>query len=160
MSISRVVASPLETRNVLARSDEDGRLVIHASHQSPFTMRDGLAAVGFPKESLSIRIGDVGGSFGLKTGVTPEDIVVAHAARLLRRPVLWDSTRSEAVLADEHGRGLEATGEIGFDANHRIVGLRMRVHANLGAYVGPKSGWAVANIGGIAGVYEMPAIHA
>jgi len=160
MSISRVAANPIEARAVLACPSSDGRLVIHASHQSPFTLRDGLAAAGFPKESITVRVGDVGGSFGMKAGVAPEDIVVAYAARLLQRPVIWESTRSEAFLADEHGRGIVARGEIGFDATNRILGLRVRVEANLGAYVSAKSGWTIGNIGGIAGVYDIPAIRA
>jgi carbon-monoxide dehydrogenase large subunit len=160
MRISRVSANPMETRIVLARPGEDGRLIIHASHQSPFNLRDGLAATGFEKDSLSVRVGDVGGSFGLKMGADPEAVVVAYAARTLQRPVLWESSRNEAFQADEHARELEATGEIGFDETNRIVGLKVRVNANLGAYVTGKSGWSVGNIGGIAGVYAIPAIHA
>ena len=158
--ITRVAVNPMETRNILARPGEEGRIVIHASHQAPFMICDGLASVGFDADKLAVRIGDVGGSFGLKFGVAPEDIVVTYAARALKRPVLWESTRSEGFLSDDHGRGLVATGEIGFDKKQRITGLRVIVHANLGAYVSFKSGWTVGNMGGIAGVYEIPAIRA
>lgn len=160
LSISRVAISPMEPRGILTVPEAEGRLIVHASHQSPFTLRDGLAAVGFPKEALSVRIGDVGGSFGLKMGVAPEDVVVVQAARALGRPVRWDSTRSEAFVSDDQARRMDAFGEIGFDADGRIVGLRVRVIADLGAYLSGKSGWAIANIGGIAGVYDIPAIHA
>ena len=85
---------------------------------------------------------------------------MAYAARTLRRPVFWKSTRSEAFLSDEHGRGLDARGEIGFDKDNRIVALRVSAYADLGAYVSPKSGWAIGNIGGVAGVYQIPAIRA
>ncbi|MEP9378523.1 xanthine dehydrogenase family protein molybdopterin-binding subunit [Aquabacter sp. CN5-332] len=160
MSISRVSAHPMETRNVLAQPQEDGRLLIQASHQSPYTLLDGLAAAGFDKAGLQIRIGDVGGSFGLKVGIIPEAIVVAHAARSLGFPVVWESSRSEAFLADDQARQLEVTGEIGFDETQRIVGLRVGIRAHLGAYLSQKSGWTVNNIGGVAGVYDIPAIHA
>jgi carbon-monoxide dehydrogenase large subunit len=160
MTISRVSANPMEPRNFLARPMDDGRLLVHASHQSPFNLRGGLETVGFEKNSIQIQSGDVGGSFGLKMGTDPEAIVVAHAARALRRPVLWESSRNESFQADEHARELKATGEIGFDKTNRIVGLRILVHANLGAYVSGKSWWSVGNIGGIAGVYDIAAIHA
>jgi carbon-monoxide dehydrogenase large subunit len=160
LRISRVMANPMETRNAMALPGEDGRLVVHASHQSPHVLRNGLEAEGFEKGSLTVRIGDVGGSFGLKMGTSPEAVVVTHAARRLQRPVLWDSTRIEAFQADDHARELEADVEIGFDADHRIVGLRVRLHGNVGAYVSGKSGWSINNLGGIAGTYDIPAIYA
>ena len=96
----------------------------------------------------------------MKMGAAPEAVVVVYAARSLQRPVLWESSRNEAFQADEHARELEATSEIGFDEMNRTIGLKVRVNANLGAYVDAKSGWSVGNIGGIAGVYDIPAIRA
>jgi carbon-monoxide dehydrogenase large subunit len=160
MRISRVAVNSMEPRNVLAIPQADGRLLIHASHQAPFTLRDALEAVGFGKGDIRVQVGDVGGSFGLKVGIILEAIVVAHAARKFKRPVLWESTRNEAFQSDDQARELEATAEIGFDATNRIVGLRVSMKANLGAYVSGKSGWTINNVGGLACVYVIPAIHA
>jgi aerobic carbon-monoxide dehydrogenase large subunit len=160
LTVSRVTCSPMETRNVLAKPGEGGRIVVHASHQSPHNLLDGLVSVGFKREDISVQIGDVGGSFGLKTGVFPEITVAVHAAQRLQRPVLWESTRGESFLTDEHGREMDADVEIGFDAEHRITGLRVNVRGSVGAYVSGKSGWSIGNIGGIAGVYDIPAIYA
>ena len=160
MRVSRVSANPMETRNVLVRPEANGRLVVHCGHQSPFALRDALEAAGFEKGTVSVCVGDVGGSFGLKSGVMVEAIVVAHMARRLRRPVFWESTRSEAFLSDDQARELDAEGKIGFDKTNRIVGLDVRVTANLGAYLSVKSAWTTRNIGGVAGVYDIPAIHA
>ncbi len=159
MTISRVTANPMETRNVLVVPQDDGRLAVHASHQSPFNLREALVAAGFAQDDLHVRIGDVGGSFGLKSGIIPEAVAVAHAARSLGRPVIWESTRSEAFLSDDQARQCEVTGEIGFDETQRIIALRVMVSAHLGAYLSPKSGWTVNNIGGVAGVYDIPAMH-
>ena len=104
-------------------------------------------------------MGDVGGSFGLKHGVAPEDVVVTFAARALKRAVMWESTRSEAFLSDDQSRGVQAIGEIGFDANGRIVAVRVKEYASLGAYISSKSIWITGNLGGIAGVYDIPAIY-
>jgi aerobic carbon-monoxide dehydrogenase large subunit len=160
MRVSRVAVNSMEPRNVLVIPQDDERLLVHASHQSPFTLRDALEAVGFEKGGIHVQVGDVGGSFGLKMGIVLEAIVVAHAARTVRRPVFWESTRNEAFQSDDHARELEATAEIGFDKSNRIVGLRVSIRANLGAYVTGKSGWTIGNIGGVAGVYAIPAIHA
>ena len=160
LRVSRVSASPMETRNVLVHPDSEGRLIVHCGHQSPFALRQALESAGFEKGSIGIRVGDVGGSFGLKSGIMIEAVVVAYAARRLNCPVLWESTRSEAFLADDQARELEAAGEIGFDGNNQITGLKVRIAANMGAYLSGKSGWSVRNIGGVAGVYDIPAIHA
>ena len=160
MKISRVSATPMEVRNVMAVPEKGGRFILHASHQSPYTLVQGLEAAGFPKGSVAVKLGDVGGSFGLKMGIIQEAIPVLYAARKLKRPVLWESTRTEGFLADDHARELEATTEIGFDRKRRILALRVRSQASLGAYLSGKSGWSITNIGSVAGVYDIPAIHA
>ena len=160
MTISRVTTNSMETRNVIAKPGENCRTIVHASVQSPHSLRDGLEKAGFPAGSIACEIGDVGGSFGLKSGASAEIIAVTYAARKLNQPVVWDSTRSEAILIDDHARDMQSTAEIGFDANHKMVALRVLVHANMGAYVAGKSGWSINNLGGIAGVYDIPAIHA
>ena len=158
--ITRVSARTLEPRVFLAEPEDDGRLTVHASHQNPYQLRGKLFELGFSQDGTRVIVEDVGGSFGMKGGLAQEVVAAAVAARTLRRPVLWESDRSEAFLSDEHGRQMDLTVEIGFDRDHRIVALKARMDVNLGAYASDKSGWGVNNVGGIAGVYRIPHIRA
>ncbi|HEX2940589.1 MAG TPA: molybdopterin cofactor-binding domain-containing protein, partial [Rhodopila sp.] len=105
-SVSRVTANPLEPRGAWACLAPDGRIELHASHQSPFALRNGLAAGVFQVAPADIRVlpGDVGGSFGMKSGVHLEPALVAWAARRLNRPVRWIADRTEGFLTDEPAR--------------------------------------------------------
>lgn len=158
--ISRLAVCSMEPRNVLVIPQDDGRLRIHAGHQAPFTLRMALETAGFEKGSLVVQVADVGGSFGLKMGHMLEAVVVAHAARRLGRPVIWESTRSEAFLTDDHAREMDVLTEIAFDADQRIIGLRVAVDYQVGSYVIGKSLGLLNNIGGIAGPYDIPALFA
>ena len=79
-------------------------------------------------------VDDVGGGFGMKTGIYPEEIVVAYAARLLRRPVKWTASRLDEFLAATHGRDVESHAELALDADGRVLGYRVRSLCNVGAY--------------------------
>jgi aerobic carbon-monoxide dehydrogenase large subunit len=161
-SVSRVTANSLEPRGAWAQLDEDGRMVVHASHQSPYNLRNGMANGNFniPPTEIRVLAADVGGSFGMKSGVQPEYALVAWAARKMRGPVRWISDRTEGFLSDEQAREMRITVELGLDAEHRFTALKLRWDVNLGAYVTGRSGWAVGNIGGTAGVYHIPTIYA
>jgi carbon-monoxide dehydrogenase large subunit len=137
-------------------------MVVHAAHQSPYALRNGMASGNFNIKPTEIRVltADVGGSFGMKSGVQPEYALVAWAARKLRRPVRWISDRTEGFLSDEQAREMRITVELGLDAEHRFTALWLRWDVNLGAYVTGRSGWPVGNIGGTAGVYHIPTIYA
>lgn len=160
--VSRVTANSMEPRGAWAEVGADGRLVLHASIQSPFPLRNGLAQNNFKIQPTDIRVlpGDVGGSFGMKSGVQQEYALVCWAARKLGRPVRWISDRTEGLLTDEQAREMRITAELGFDATAKITALRLRWDVNLGAYVSGRSGWPVGNIGGTAGVYDIPTIYA
>ena len=82
-------------------------------------------------------VGDVGGGFGMKTGIYPEDVVVAYAARALRRPVKWTADRSEEFLSASHGRDVRSRAELALDADGKILALRVHSLANVGAYATP-----------------------
>ena len=137
-------------------------MVMHAAHQSPYNLRNGMANGNFNIKPTDIRVltDDVGGSFGMKSGVQPEYALVAWAARKLRRPVRWISDRTEGFLTDEQAREMRITVELGLDAHHKFTALKLRWDVNLGAYVTGRSGWPVGNIGGTAGVYHIPAMYA
>jgi aerobic carbon-monoxide dehydrogenase large subunit len=103
---------------------------------------------------------DVGGSFGMRSGLYPELVLVLWAARRLGRPVKWTSDRSEAFATDEHGRDNVSTAELALDAHGRFLALRVAVGLNVGAYLTQRSaGPGTNNVGGVAGVYTTPTIH-
>lgn len=132
----RLAALTLEPRTVLAFPDPaDGRLTLRMSTQMPSGVRDTLIAVlGLPRERLRVVVGDVGGGFGMKTGAYPEDMVVAWSAERLQRPVKWAAERSEEFLSSSHGRDLQTRAELALAADGKILGLRLRSLANVGAY--------------------------
>jgi hypothetical protein len=110
---------------------------MHAAHQSPYNLRNGMANGNFNIKPTDIRIlaADVGGSFGMKSGVQAEYALVAWAARKAGRPVRWISERTEGHLTDEQAREMRITVELGLDADHKFTALKLRWDANLGAYV-------------------------
>jgi len=159
--VSRVAALSLEPRGALGRLDEAGRLVLHASNQSPHILRGVLAALlQVPATQIRVIAKDVGGSFGMKSGAYPEDVLVLYAARKLRRPVRWISERRESFLADDHGRDVAFDAALGLDAEGRFLALEVDFRVNVGCYLSGRSLFLLNNIGGIAGVYRIPSIEA
>ena len=161
-TVSRVTANTMEPRGVWAEMGPDGRPVVHAAHQSPFNLRNGMANGNFNVKPTEIRVvpGDVGGSFGMKSGVHVEEVFITWAARKLNRPVKWIADRTEGFLTDEQAREMAISAELGLDRDGKFTALRLRWDCNLGAYTSGRSGWGVGNIGGIAGTYIIPAIAA
>jgi carbon-monoxide dehydrogenase large subunit len=132
----RLIPASMEPRCALAVPDTDtGRITLRLSTQTPSTARDGICtALGIPTDSIRVVVNDVGGGFGMKTGLYAEDIVVVHAARDLKRPIKWAPTRLDEFLSATHGRDIESHAELALDANGNIQGYRIRTHANVGAY--------------------------
>lgn len=158
--VSRVSAAPLEPRAILAEF-RDGRFEVLAATQTPFALRDGLAkALGVEPARVHVLAEDVGGAFGLKADVCREDAAVCWAARALGAPVRWISDRTEALVADDHGRDVEIDVALALDAEGKFLALDVRYAVNVGAYVSTRSGGPITNIGGIAGVYATKAIAA
>ncbi|HUH93451.1 MAG TPA: xanthine dehydrogenase family protein molybdopterin-binding subunit [Casimicrobiaceae bacterium] len=136
----RVAPSPLEPRAVLASYDRTTkRITVRASSQMPTGLRDTLAAevLGIASEKVRVLVGDVGGGFGMKTGLYPEDALAAYCARKLERPVKWCAERLEEFLAATHGRDVTSKAELALDASGRVLALRIDSLANLGAYATP-----------------------
>lgn len=129
----RLVAMALEPRCSLAQY-ENSRWTLYTQNQVPTGTRQGLADL-FGKKPADFRIvvGDLGGGFGMKTGVANEDALVCHAAWKLDRPVKWRAERSEDFVASHMGRDQRHDGELALDRDGRILGLRTRVLANFGA---------------------------
>ena len=160
IDVTRVIAAPLEPR-VATGAVEEGRLVLRTSHQGPYALREQLAgAFGVAAADIRVIAEDVGGSFGMKAGLSREDVLVLWAARRLGRPVRWTSGRAEAFLSDEHARDVNVATELGLDADGNFVAFRVRCDLNIGAYLTRRAMPLLNNIGGIAGVYRTPLIAA
>jgi carbon-monoxide dehydrogenase large subunit len=157
----RVAPAPMEPRSVLAFVDE-GRLTVRLSSQMPTGVRAGLvdAIPGLKTEDVRVLVGDVGGGFGMKTGIYPEDIAVAWAAWTLKRPVKWQAERLEDFLSAVHGRDLISRAELALDAGGRVLALRVRSIANVGAYPGTTAAAIQLLIGPwvATSIYDIPTI--
>ena len=133
----RVAPSPMEPRSMVAAFDAaSGRLIVRISSQMPTGVRGSLceAIPGLTEENVRVVVGDVGGGFGMKTGIHPEDIVVAYAARELKGAVRWQADRVEDFVSAVHGRDVTSRAELALDANGRVLAMRVRSLANVGAY--------------------------
>ncbi len=133
----RLAALTLEPRSVLALVDpQDGRLLVRMSSQMPSGVRNSLGKdiLGIGPEQIRVTVGDVGGGFGMKGAIHPEDAVTAWCAWTLKRPVKWIADRSEEFLSSATGRDTESHAELALDATGRILALRVHAHANVGAY--------------------------
>ena len=133
----RLAPAPMEPRSINAAFDAaGGRLTVRISSQMPTGVRNSLcdAIPGLTAENVRVVVGDVGGGFGMKTGIHPEDIVVAYAARELERAVRWQADRVEDFISGVHGRDVTSRAELALDANGRVLAMRVRSLANVGAY--------------------------
>ncbi len=130
----RCAPSPLEPRGILADWDGDA-LTIWSANQAPSIMRTALAdALGLPHARVRIVSPDVGGGFGLKMQVFPEDVAVAALARRLGRPVKWLEERRENLAAASQARAQRTTVEVAAATDGTVLALRSRVMSDNGAY--------------------------
>ncbi len=129
----RLIANALEPRCAIAVFD-GGRTTLYTQNQTPTGARELLGAVfGTKQEDFRIVNGDIGGGFGMKTGLTPEDALVCYAAKKLKRPVKWRAERSEEFLAAHMGRDQHFKASLALDGEGRILALRMQMLANIGS---------------------------
>ena len=161
--VSRVSANPLEPRNAIGSYERaDGRYTLVCGTQKPHSVREELGVLlGVPERRIRVVSPDVGGAFGMKGSPFPEYGLVLFAAKRLGRPVRWNADRSESFVSDFHARDNISEAELALDRDGTFLALRVTTLANLGAYLGfntPHS--STNNLGGLAGVYRTPAIHA
>src|SRR5262245_12035703 len=160
---NRVVVNSMEPRNAIGDWDAAaGRPVLHTATQGSHFVRDTLAetVLKIPKEKLRVvSPPNVGGGFGMKAFVYPEQALVVWAAGKLKRPVHWQSDRSEAFISDNQGRDHFTRAELALDANGKFLGLRVSVFANIGAYLSPMGAFVpTRSTDLVAGLYTTPAI--
>jgi len=132
----RVAPCPIEPRAVLASYDAaTGRITLRVSCQTPTGLRDDLCQVvlGIATDKVRVLVGDVGGGFGMKTGIYPEDVVLAWGARKFGIPLKWRADRIEEFLAATHGRDVTSKAELALDGDGRVLALRIDSLANIGA---------------------------
>ena len=159
---NRVVQSPIETRGALGEWDAaSGKFTLTTGTQMPHAMKPALAEIlRVAAEQVRILVGDVGGGFGGKNSLYPEQVMVLECARRLGRPVKWVGERADSFVSDFHARDNVTTGELAFDADGRILAIRVQTLANLGAYVAGRG--TVSPVNGVvmmSGTYRIPAMH-
>lgn len=160
---NRIVVNSIEPRVALGAYD-DGRYTLYTPSQGPHSIRRQLARDIFHLEEDDFHLitGDVGGAFGMKIFLYPEQPMVLFAAKRLGRPVKWTGERSaDAFQADIQGRDHISDVALGVDADNRIVALHIRTKANLGSYVSNFGALIPTNAGCrmLSGVYDIPAIY-
>jgi aerobic carbon-monoxide dehydrogenase large subunit len=130
----RVAPTPMEVRACVSVWGGD-RLTQWACSQGAHGARDGLAAVfGLKPEQVRVITPDVGGGFGAKNGLYPDEILVGWVARKLNRPARWTETRTENMLAMGHGRGQRQRTRMGGTKDGRITAYRLDLLQDNGAY--------------------------
>jgi carbon-monoxide dehydrogenase large subunit len=159
----RMAGVALEPRGALATPLPEGRYELWTPAGKPHPLRDTLcdAVLGWPREKLRVHVGQIGGGFGVKNVLYPEQVVTLWASAKLHRPVRWTADRSESFLADIQGRDQLNHAALALDDEGVILGLRLRSLAGLGAYLAPRG--VVPPLHGLkilAGGYRLPTAHA
>lgn len=161
---NRLVPNAMEPRAAIAEYDSGSdSFTLWNTSQNPHVARLVLSAfIGLaPEHKLRVIAPDVGGGFGSKIFIYPEEVVCLWACKKVGRPVKWTAERSEAFLTDAHGRDHITHAELGFDESNKIVALRVRTIANLGAYMSTFSSavptYLYATL--LSGQYDIPSIY-
>jgi aerobic carbon-monoxide dehydrogenase large subunit len=133
---NRQTAAPIEGRGGVAMWDAAaGKLTFWTSTQVPHVVRHGLAGIlGLAENRIRVVAPDVGGGFGVKAILYPEDVVLCLLTMRLGRPVKWTETRREGMAASAHARDHHYAVRVGFDGDGRLLAMDVRVGCNVGAY--------------------------
>jgi aerobic carbon-monoxide dehydrogenase large subunit len=133
---NRLIPTCLETRAILAEPGVDGGLTVYLPSQVPHMHRRWIAeTVGIPEHLLRVVAPDIGGGFGAKMHLYPEELLCAWLARELKSPVKWWESRSESHQATSHGRAHTEMIEVAFRNDGRILGMKVETLGNVGAYL-------------------------
>ena len=160
---NRLVANPMEPRAALAEYDPaSGRTTLYTPSQGPHHLHGQIAdaVVKIGRENLRVVSGHVGGAFGMKIFLYPEQPMMVWAARKLKRTIRWTGERSESFISDAQGRDNRTVVELATDRDAKFLALRVTTWANMGAYLsnfGPFIPMLAAPM--LSGVYRIPAIY-
>ncbi|MBI5128818.1 MAG: xanthine dehydrogenase family protein molybdopterin-binding subunit [Rhodopseudomonas palustris] len=160
----RLIPSAMEPRSTIAEIEKKtGRLILHVQSQTPAQTRDALAdaILKRPKDSIQVLVGDIGGGFGQKTGVYPEDALVAYAAVKLGKKIRWRGDRTDEFVGGTHGRDLTSTAAIALDAKGKVLAYRVSSIGGTGAYLAGAGVIIPLVLGPFVqtGVYDLPLVH-
>ncbi|MBN9147561.1 MULTISPECIES: xanthine dehydrogenase family protein molybdopterin-binding subunit [unclassified Nitrobacter] len=162
---NRLAPNAIEPRAAIAEYDPaEEHFTLYTTSQNPHVARLVLSAFYNIAQEHKLRViaPDVGGGFGSKIFIYPEEMVALWAAKKTGRPVKWTADRTESFLTDAHGRDHLTRAEMAFDKDNRITGLRVKTHANLGAYMSLFSSsvptYLYATL--LSGQYDIPNIFA
>ncbi len=161
---NRLIPNPMEPRAAVGEYDSGtDTITLYTTSQNPHVARLVLSAfIGLaPENKLRVIAPDVGGGFGSKIFIYAEETICAWAAKKIDRPVKWTADRTEAFLADAHGRDHVTHAELAMDANGKVTGMRVHTIANLGAYLSTFSSSVPTYLYGplLSGQYAIPAIY-
>jgi len=132
---NRLAGAAIEPRAVMAEPQGE-KLTLYTSTQAPHHIRRQVTEqLGIPESAVRVVSPDVGGGFGYKGKLYPEEGIIAWAARRLRHPVRWVATRAESFVADNQGRDHLTHAELALDGEGRFLALKVETSANLGAYI-------------------------
>jgi carbon-monoxide dehydrogenase large subunit len=161
---NRLVPNAMEPRSAIADYDTaEEHFTLYTTSQNPHVARLVLSAFYniAPEHKLRVIAPDVGGGFGSKIYIYPEEMVCLWASKKTGRPIKWTADRSESFLTDAHGRDHVTHAEMAFDKDNKILGLRVKTYANFGGYMSLFSS-AVPTylyVTLLSGQYVIPAIH-
>jgi carbon-monoxide dehydrogenase large subunit len=135
---TRLVVNAMEPRAAIADYDKaKDHFTLQTGCQGAFGMKGQLVdLLGVKPEQVHVKVGNVGGSFGMKAAAYPEYLCVLHAVRQLGRPVKWTDDRSGAFVSDHHGRDHEMTAELALDQDGHFLAVRLTGYGNMGAFLG------------------------
>jgi len=163
--VNRVTGNPMENRGCIAEYDQfEDRYTLRATVQSVHGIRQQIAEqiLKIPQTKLRVICDNMGGGFGTRGGCHPEYSMALWASEVTGRPVKWIADRSEGIMTDEQARGGIVDCELALDSNHKFLALRTHTKVPIGAYYGNDRNLrtATGGLGGLAGVYGIPSIHA
>ena len=160
LTAARVAGAAMEPRTVTATPDtETGGIKMWTSTQNVFAVRAAIAStLGIEAEKVRVLAEDVGGGFGAKGNVFPEEVLTALAAWRLKRPVRWVASRSEDSATTALGHGSVIELELASDRNGKLRGLRGRLIHDIGAYAGSGTGQPGIIVAHLMSAYVLPAM--
>lgn len=161
---NRVSSNPMETRAAVGSYDpKEQSYLLQTSGQGTTMIHAAMSGylLKVPKEKLRIIQPDVGGGFGMKGFMYPEQALVLFAARAIGRPVKWTGDRSECLQSDAHGRDMQTNVELALDGQAKILALRVIGTANMGGYLSQYAPFIPTMAGSriFGGLYQIPTVY-